>query len=686
MKKKYLNNTNLFRLIALVILLSSWLVANVRDNIRLENYIQRQIESYLSRVLPGNSYLVTVSVDAKYVRTQELKNETVDNYIKEENITPPPPPAPPTPDPTSQNEDISFGILPGLDRIFDSDRNNEIKRSPQTVTIPSQEPARNFREEQNKTSRDYDYNNQLDIREVSVQIAFDDSLTPVLVQSVKNLISSKMDTTFGDRATVIYSTVDLDQVRGPSPVQGSSPSQSFYPPSQYSPLQSEPLQNNNNYPPPSSQENNQNITVDIPGRTWGTTLDRYSFISNTGFDYYFEKYSSIIYILISVLVFIILFLLFFFFLWLFMRMLGRNEKKEENPPLPPPPPTTYPQEPAIPVTLGKRIHSERTDPPSYHLDTDSVDVKNKEEKFLEQFLREPLLSRKYFLNLSEEDKNELLSALLSNATKTVFHDIANDSSLGQDSLFKKDINPSELEKIRENIFNKHIEGINQYNKIYASQIRDPFSQLSFFTEDEIKTFFNSISINSAVIIAKNVDSQKMVPYLNQLSEHKKKEFLRLFNSEQEITRGELETFKKELKVKIDDLSKNIFIRKVDNKFIKRKLLESSADKKKFLEGIKSDDPDFYNEYRGYMVDFNDFIADESSVFNQTLQASENEDITLALIGIKSLEMRNKFLNALPEIRRNFVSSFITSRQSSATRQDIENSQNNILDIYRSHLI
>ncbi len=677
---------NLFRLIVLVILLSSWLVANVRDNIRLENYIQRQIESYLSRVLPGNSYLVTVSVDAEYVRTQELKNETVDSYIKEENVTPPTPPAPPVPDSTSQNEDLTFGILPGLERIVDSDRQNKIERSPQIVTrspqivtVPSQEPARNFREEQNKTSRDYDYNNQLDIREVSVQIAFDDSLTPALVQSVKNLISSKMDTTFGDRATVIYSTVDLDQVRGPNPEQGSFPSQ-------YSPLQSEPLQNNNNYPPPNSQENNQNINVDIPGRAWGV-LDQENFVSNTGFDYYFEKYSSIIYILMSVIVFIILFLLFFFFLWLFMRMLGRNEKKEESPPPPPPPPPpTYPQEPAIPVTLGKQIHSEKIEPPSYRLDIDSVGVKNKEEKFLEQFLREPLLSRKYFLNLSEEDKNELLSALLSNATKAVFHDIANDSSLGQDSLFKKDINPSELEKIRENIFNKHIEGINQYNKIYASQMRDPFSQLSFFMEDEMKTFFNSISINSAVIIAKNVDSQKMVPYLNQLSENKKKEFLRLFNSEQEITRGELEAFKKELKTKIDDLSKNIFIRKVDNKFIKRKLLESSSDKKKFLESIKSDDPDFYNEYRGYMVDFNDFMADESSVFSQTLHASENEDITFALIGIKSLEMRNKFLNALPEIRRNFVSSLVTSRQSSATRQDIENSQNNILDIYRSHLI
>lgn len=676
MKKKYLNDTNLFRLIVLIILLSSWLVANVRDNIRLENYIQRQIESYLSRVLPGNSYLVTVSVDAEYVRTQELKNETVDSYIKEENVTPPTPPTPPVSDSTSQNEDLTFGILPGLERIADLDRQNKIRRSPQTVTIPSQEPARNFREEQNKTSRDYDYNNQLDIREVSVQIAFDDSLTPALVQSVKNLISSKMDTTFGDRATVIYSTVDLDQIRGPNPEQRSSPSQ-------YSPLQPEPLQNNNNYPPPNSQENNQNINVDIPGRTWGV-LDQNNFVSNAGFDYYFEKYSSIIYVLMSVLVFIILFLLFFFFLWLFMRMLGRNEKKEES--LPPPLPTTYPQEPAIPVTLGKQIHSEKIDSPSYRLNIDSVDVQSKEEKFLEQFLREPLLSRKYFLNLSEEDKNELLSALLSNATKAVFHDIANDSSLGQDSLFKKDINPSELEKIRENIFNKHIEGINQYNKIYASQMRDPFSRLSFFTEDEMKTFFNSIDINSAVTIAKNVDSQKMVPYLNQLSENKKKEFLRLFNSEQEITRGELETFKKELKAKIDDLSKNIFIRKVDNKFIKRKLLESSADKKKFLESIKSDDPDFYNEYRGYMVDFNDFMADESSVFNQTLHASENEDITLALIGIKSLEMRNKFLNALPEIRRNFVSSLITSRQSSATRQDIENSQNNILDVYRSHLI
>lgn len=681
-----------FKFLLVTILLALFpvlLIANVSESIRLENYIQRQITGYLSRALPDNSYLVTVSVDAQTRRVQEVKNETTKQYLKEENITPPAPIV--ITNQQQQVEEPEFEILPGFEKVYDLRekklyyRNLEAQQYRKPVVVASQEPARTFREEENNTSTDYGYNDELDIREVSLQVAFDDSLNPPLVQSLKNIIGSKMDTTFGDRATVIFSTVDLDLVRTD---QGFGQQNQF--PNQFEQQinQSDAFQTPDNLDNlESSSGLNTGTDINQQQTTSGDNFNA-SQLTNGFWGYFLDQYNSLLYLLLSILSFILLLLLFLFFLWLFLRMFAKREGREiernDNQ-------NNYYAEPPIPVSLSKEDNSVPSSPspsspsePDYYYE--DLNARAKEARFLDNFLREPLLSRKYFLNLPDDDKNELLSALVSNATKAVFRDIASNQSLGQDNVFGNDFNDIEVERARDRIFSKHIDGINQYEKIYGPQMRDVFSKLSFFTEDEIKTLFNSIGVEQAALIAKNVDSQKMVPYLNQLTEQKRKEFLRIFNNDREVTQGELEEFKRNLRYKTDELSKNIFIRKADNKFIKRKLLESSTDKKKFLESIKNEDPDFYNEYRSYMVDFDDFLRDDSQIYGMTVQASENDDIAYALIGIKNSEQQKRMLDNLPQIRRDFISGYLSSKRSTATKEEIQSAQNNILEIYRNYIV
>ena len=305
----------------------------------------------------------------------------------------------------------------------------------------------------------------------------------------------------------------------------------------------------------------------------------------------------------------------------------------------------------------------------------------KENEFIQIFLKDPLISRKYFVSLKKAEQQKLLSAITAENIKKIFHNI--DSNLNIEKDIFEDDNDKEKE-IKEKIkfFEKSIKDLKQFRKFIELQNYGYFGSLSLLNKDEINDVLDGIELKQLALIMKNIDKEIIESYIKQLSENKKRELIKIISQKQDVSEKQIEEVGKLLNKKVSDtVEKNIFINNANKNQLFDMIINQTSNTKETLEEIKSGNQDLYERYKHYGFDFKDFLQDDSNLYYKTIGECENDVLGKALIGLDD-EQKEKFISSIPEVRKNLVLGIESSNRNNIKKDEVLEKQKEILNIYR----
>ncbi len=680
--------------------------SNLRETVRYENYLQNQLESYLGKILPPKSFVVSVSVQIKKNRVQELKKESTDTINKEDSSTPVF-----SPNSTQSQEAGTEDSLPGLEFLDEEQTSNQANNNTPPVVFSTRKT-----EQQEKVSREFDYNEEITIEAIDTQIILDESIPVETINTIRQVINDKFDSTYQDRAVVNFVTSRLSQ--------------------------SEANQIPNNEEVQNEANNNQDI-IDEFNKLREDLLNSDDKLET--FKDYLDNYGIIFYLLFGLIFLFFIFLFFFFFIWFLSRLINREPVKTAQQiqpvqPVYPPPNNPYNNGNERNVNINERINLEldkirkqqeienerkkieeeklnlikkeneekiarerekfehekkKLEEEKKSNESEKQDEKNEvvksrriksynyvgeENEFIDVFLEDTLTGRKYVLNLSEDEFIDLLHSFSNPNVQKVFADLKNERIIEEESPYAG-LNEHEINQSKKRLFSKHLKGISQYRKILREQTSTTFGKLSLLQDDEIKLLFSSLSVDVISDLSRLIDSNVLKKYMNSLTDRERQNLIKAINQNKEISYEKIDDLKAQFEEKIKEISKTIFIQKSQKSEIMKDLLVLSDNKKDLLDEMKKDNIEFYNRYKAYQTTFIEFINQGTDLKNKIIDDTPNETIAEAAVFLSG-DNREALFASLPENRRELVEGLIATKGSEATKEQVKKAQEKILDRFR----
>lgn len=641
-----------------------------QETIVLENRLNRQLENYLSDILPGNAFSVSTTVKTSRKKVKEIDVEVVDQITREQEQS-------------RLNElrrqQTESGLLPPDDSSLPG-LEGEIEDN--TVRGPLNA---------NENPLAYRFVEKFLIDQVSVQITLDNDVPQVTQDAIRRAVADRLETLYGAnsnlRVVPVEMNSELDKDGEVNPV------------------------------PPFNATNVEGVVAEE------TPLKKYSWL-----------FYSLIFLIGMILFTLLVFALMMFIFRYLNRRERRKEfefskemslmDKEKNspqapkvtaPPVPPAPvepqrsPSTYPSlkhPPPRPQTDSTEALKKKTTESSL-ASTAVAEKKNDEQdeakavdqdkkpvseitpagfialeaQFLDVFLSDPLSGREYFLKLDPKNKNELYQALSSDSIKKQFKKI--DPSFEEDrSIFEEKSN-AEIIAIRTNALENAIGGIRQFRKLIHFQMTDPIGKLSLLKDEEVAIVFSRLPASSLVGLSKHIDSDIMLNYVRKLSEEKKRELLKeMSKPREEISQVELAKLKQSLNEEIKLLEQNIFLDRVEDEKLFQTIFAASRDSKGLLKEMESENKDIYNQYKQYAITFQDMLADsESQDFIRLVDSLDNDQLATISLGLPAAD-RDRLFSPLAEARREVVETIMFTKQGMVPKDQVLKAREELLSLYR----
>ncbi len=687
------------KIIFLLLLFIAFLNSNLRETVRYENYLQNQLESYLTRVLPPKSFIVSVSVQISKNRKQEVAKESSDRINKQDSSEPV--------FSSSSNNDNN-NVLPGLEFLEEDNQN-----APQVFFKSSKT------EEQEKITREYDYVDEIIIEAVDVQIVLDNQIPIETINTVRQVITDKFDANYEDKAIVNFITSNIEN----SEQLASEPE-----------VLSDNAVENQNLIEEFNQLREELLASEDRLETFKDYLDNYGFI---------------FYLLLGLIFLFLIFLFFLFFIWFLSRIFNRNNLAEgiSNPITP-----NKPIEPLINQKINeeitrlekdrkleeekrklasekekqrekqeaeklkkleeakraeqeKKVEEARRDQEKRRAEeakiteqekkveeTDKQEYKRRnrmnqvsfvgeETEFIDFFLEDTLTGRKYVTNLSENEGLDLIHSFSNENIKRIFAELKGEVVLEEESPYLG-LNEFETAQAKKNLFKKHLKGLEQYRKILSKQNSDVFGKLSLLKKEEINFLFSSLGVDAVADLSLVIDNEVLEPYLKSLNEKERQNLLKAINSNKQLSYDKLDDLRRQFSDKLDEISNNIFIKKSQKNDIMFNLLKTSSNKKELLDEIRKDNSDFYEKYANYQITFEDFLKEENTLKNKIIDNSENATLATAAQGLAEEQVDN-LLELLPDNRASLIRGLIATKASEVSRNDVFEAQEKILEQYRN---
>ena len=387
--------------------------------------------------------------------------------------------------------------------------------------------------------------------------------------------------------------------------------------------------------------------------------------------------SGLIIFFISLLLLLLLILFLYFIFRLFTG--GRKEKDNTQPPFiyqtPPPPPqdnasSTSSKDDKKPLAATESV------PPKSSSDENLKEIE--EMRFVNQLLVSPLVSRKYFLELSKDEREKLYSSFDSVSVHNVLEKLG---PMGLDPNQVVDEDLKEEEKIE--TIRARTNDLKRFTKIVNLKIGDKFGKLSLLTKGEVKRLFNELPLEDQAVLLKNIEKNIAQYYISQIGDEKRGKLLEYLNREiVDLPGHRLVDLESNFNVLIDQFEKNVFTGNPDKIDLSRSIVEASPNPKAMVNDIKEKDEEIYEELKYFVYDENDLLAENDAYIQRLLEKVKTEDLAKATFTMEE-GFKNKIMNLLTEDRREFVDSLIATNKNTITKEESTNSLNKgILTLYR----
>ncbi|BBM88782.1 hypothetical protein COTS27_00467 [Spirochaetota bacterium] len=681
--------------------LSTSLGAQEQSITTLERRLLQKIEQYLGKVLPRDSFSANVAIFAE------------------------------TTDPAPGQSSLGDELLPGLNSFSDS----LIPGEP--IPIPSQPLLTNTQPAEEQGVR---YRNNILLKNISVNVTIDETLPDLTISAVENAIANQLDTLYPDIVNISIIPADFSRIRADREARRNLSRTPTATPPAPAPPQVQPVQQNqppviiSNIIPPTEpqqqqppQQQQQPIIIEQPEPP---PPDQPVIISNiipdnnannnpvvappaTNQDSFFTNFireSSLIWYGLLIFLAILFFALVLFgILMVVLRQDNRNtpavkrivirdqvdKKKTEldanaaGAPL---------------KSGGDAVNDDKTPNVLAAASAGSVDdeteqapevaaprpVKRPPPKYIEEqfefvklFLKNPLISRSYFVNLSNEEKNKLILAFRSESARKRFGFLEENFKLDP-SILDEYETEEELEEYRKKTFKDNTKNLRDYESLISLEAFDPISKLSLLSDKEVESIFSRLTVIQLVSISNYVDGKLLLSYVRNAPHQRKKELMKKLNTPTYISEDELDNIKKELNYYIDELAARIFTPKAERETLNQTILKSADDSKDIIESFKNEDPHLYERYKKYALNFKDFLEDESDAARLTLDNLDNDTIAAALSSIP-YNSQQRILAGINDKRKQLIMSSIASKRGSLDEDFIKLEREKVLDTYRVYL-
>ncbi len=726
------------------LMLFSILNGNLRETVRYENYLQNQLENYLSKVLPPKTFLVSVNVQISKNRKQEVTRESSDIINKEDNrepvfYTPSNGNAQTQNNATesqanaqNQASQTQEETLPGLEIL------PEEETPPKPVTPAASPPkdrssppvvfSTKKSEQQEKSSREYAYVDEIVIEAVDVQIILDNEIPADTVRTIRQVISDKLDSAYQDKAAVNFVSSSLDANRE---------------------LEETAVEEVN------ANELEDQTLIEEFNRLREDLINSENKLVT--FKDYLDNYGFVFYLLLGLVFLLLILFIFFFFIWFLSRLFNKEPpptptRDREPPPRDPNLRYSYagiPSDADIEPVIDKKINlemarlkkerdseekikaneqkikaleeekkkelakeREKIEEEKKKLQEEKLALEESEKKKIEQqneaeekkreenlkkmkfdtyvgeenefidlFLEDLLTGRKYILNLNEKEYLDLVHSFSNENVRKIFSDLREEEVYEEESPYSG-LNELEIAQSKKRLFTKHLKGLEQYRKILKPQNSDVFGQLSLLKEDEIKSLFSSLGVEAIADLSRFIDNNILKSYLASITDKERQALIKAINLNKELSYQKLADLRSQFREKINEIKNNIFIQKSQKKEIMFNLLKTSQNKKDLLNEIRKDNLEFYENYSSYQTSFEEFLKEDSDLKNKIIDSQDNETLAKAAIRLND-EQSNQLFDSVPFNRRELIQGIINTKITDMKREDILEAQEKILNQYRS---
>ena len=387
------------------------------------------------------------------------------------------------------------------------------------------------------------------------------------------------------------------------------------------------------------------------------------------------------------LIWILLLNLFFIFLLLFFLLLARLLRA----PVQPPPPAPLPPPPLPPAPIEKE---EKPPPPAPPPPPPPEKKKHKEKKgappgvieeqFITDFMKEPLISRRFFNELLPDNKAKLAHSFDSDSLLSVFRRL--DPNLLKRVPDFDNLDEKELGQQKQNLIEKNLRALRQYRKMAHLQLTNEFGKVTLLTKREIEDLFNQMDSQDAVEILKFVDKDVSRQYIKSLNEEKREQLLELLRkapSPSESSSERLTHLTEKFGEQIDNISRNIFVNSATGDDLSGIAIETSKNRKEILLKMKETNPQLYDRYKKYSLDAEDFAEEGDNQISRILGDIENETIAFASFAMPP-ELKDKITRALSSDRSEYVQGIINANRGAVQKEESEKALEDIINVYRDY--
>ena len=393
-------------------------------------------------------------------------------------------------------------------------------------------------------------------------------------------------------------------------------------------------------------------------------------------------------ILTSVILFLLILLFGLLFLYFFFRTILGSRRKEFNEPQRR---FVKPYNPASPIEDHTPVSAQT--PKQIENVMDNADKKDnfsqsqglltnfdKEREFIVEFTDDPLVSRKYFSELSSDEREVLTHSFDSSTISKIFYKLDGNIPTTTDAFTNLDT--QDAAKKKRGILEKGLLDLKYFKKITRLQTTDDFGPLSLLSPEEMRSLLKSIPIKDRVIILKFIDKSISNDYIKSLKEDDKKELLLHLNREvPELSERNFEQLKEIFDKRMDHIAKSVFIQNPNKEDLSKSILDSSKDTKSVLSTMQEVDTDLYEKFKSYQYDQNDLLNENNDYLRSIIEESENDTIAKATFALDE-NNRQKILSLLPEERQEFIQGIINANRNNLNRDEVDKSMNEIISRYR----
>ena len=273
-------------------------------------------------------------------------------------------------------------------------------------------------------------------------------------------------------------------------------------------------------------------------------------------------------------------------------------------------------------------------------------------EFISEVSDEPLVSRKYLMQLEKSDQKIIHATLRTDPLKKLLSQYLllpeNASTSQEDTLETKE----KIDGLRD-IINE----LKYFKKICQNKLQHPFGPLDFFSKVELSKLFTGKSSSEVYAGLDFLSSEQIRQVIDILPAKEKEDLLYLLKKNEPIPEEERKVIREKLQKDIQEVSNELKSEFANNESIIDIIIDNLQDDEEKLKEIFNSNKDLYEKYSYYMNSVEDVLNLDTNLVKKRIEDISNESLATILSGLPE-ESQKKFLEIIPESRKDLINSLL----------------------------